>query len=361
MKRVLGIVLRVVGIGIALGVSALVIYNAFDGLDGRSVLRAIRGLSDAAVIALASAWVVWLACQGLQTASLIADLPVRRGVIAFLGPAAIASLIPGPSDLPVRHKMVRSWGYSSTAATVAVAAGGLFTIGIKLLLPLIATIGLILSDSPLDGRLRTIVVVVVIVSLGAGIVAFVLGSQRRTAAVGDAIDPLWRAALRTIRRRNAPEQRLGERFVVARADAAEVVRGRWPMATWATVLTSTTRFTLLVMAVRFAGIGEELISWPQLFVVYALLQGLTIVPLTAGDAGVSELALIGMITAVTGADTINEVTAGVLIFRLLTWLALIPAGIAALGVWRVTSRGVAAAVGEPDEADEMVGLGEVVD
>lgn len=338
MRRLLATALRIIGIGIALGVSALVIHHAFDGLDGRAVLDAIRGLSDAAVIALVSAWVVWLACQGLQTASLIADLPVRRGVLAFLGPAAVASLIPGPSDLPVRHKMVRSWGYSPTAATVAVAAGGLFNIGIKLLLPLIAAIGLVLSDTPLDGPLRTVVVVVAIVSLGAGIVAFVLGSPRRTAAIGNAIDPLWRVALRTVRRRDAPGERLGARFVAARGDAVDVVRGRWPMAMWATVLTSTTRFTLLVMAVRFAGIGEELISWPQLFVVYALLQGLTIVPLTAGDAGVSELALIGMISAVTGAEAVNEVTAGVLVFRLLTWLALIPAGVAALGVWRMTDR-----------------------
>lgn len=339
MKPVVRIALRIAGVVVALGVSLVVIRTAFDGLDPRAVRDAIRGLSDAAVIALASAWVVWLACQGLQTASLIPDLPVRRGVLAFLGPAAVASLIPGPSDLPVRHRMVRGWGYSSSAATVAVAAGGLFNIGVKLLLPLIAAIGLVLSDGPLDGPLRTVVVVVGIVSLGAGIVAFVLGSHRRTSAVGNAIDPLWRAVLRTVRRRSAlADQKLGERFVAARADALEVVRGRWLMAIWATVLTSATRFTLLVMAVRFAGVGEELISWPQLFVVYALLQGLTIVPLTAGDAGVSELALIGMITATTGAETINEVTAGVLVFRLLTWLALIPSGIVALGIWRMGAR-----------------------
>jgi uncharacterized membrane protein YbhN (UPF0104 family) len=62
------------------------------------------------------------------------------------------------------------------------------------------------------------------------------------------------------------------------------------------------------------------------------------VPITAGNVGVSETTLIAMMTAVSGSEWVNEVTAGVLIFRLLTWIILIPIGLGALAIWRYGTR-----------------------
>ena len=143
----------------ALVVSAVVLALAFDDLDWAEVGRALRSLDDAEIIALSTTWLVWIAAQGLQTSSLVHDLPVRRGVVAYLGPAAVASAVPGPSDFPVRYRMLTSWGYSLGDATLAVAAGGVFNIGIKLVLPIIAAVGLLVSDTPVEGTLRTIVAV----------------------------------------------------------------------------------------------------------------------------------------------------------------------------------------------------------
>ena len=108
------------------------------------------------------------------------------------------------------------------------------------------------------------------------------------------------------------------------------------IGTWATVSTAATRFALLLMAIRFTGTPEDAISWPQIFVVYAVVQGLTVLPITAGDAGVSEVAYIGLLTAAAGSQYVNQITAGVLIFRVLTWVVIIPIGLATLGIWQRT-------------------------
>jgi hypothetical protein len=330
----------------ALALSFFVLARAFDDLDPQAIADALRSLQDAEILALASLWVIWLACQGLQTASLVPGLPVRRGVIAFAGPAAVASIIPGPSDLPVRHRMLRSWGYDSTTATVAVAAGGIFSIGIKLLLPVVAAIGLIVSDSPVDGTLRTAVTIALVVGLGVMVVAVVLSSPTRTARVARLIEPIWRWVLRLLRKDagGGLEQQLLDR----RASSVEALRGRWIVATWGTVLTAVTRFGLLVMAVRFMGLDEAIISWPQIFVVYAVVQGLTVIPISAGDAGISELAYISMLTAIAGPEYVNEVTAAVLVFRVMTWLAMIPTGMMALGLWRLALRSSGTTIAELD-------------
>ncbi len=330
------VVVRIVLVVAALVVSGVVLALTFDELDPREIRSALGNLNDAEILALASTWVVWLGAQGLQTASLIPHLPVRRGVLAYLGPSAVSSVVPGPSDLPVRYQMLTSWGTSPSEATLAIAAGGLFSIGIKLVLPVVAAAGLVLSGAPIDRTLRTIVAVAVVVVITLGIFAALLGSQRRTARAGRVLDPLWRRTMRLLRRED-PEH-LADRLVTARAQALDTVRGRWPMATWGTVLTAGLSLALLVMSLRFTGVPEDALGWSGVFVVFALVQGLTVLPLTAGNAGVSEVAYIGMLTAAAGSDYVNAVAAAVMVYRLLTWISVIVAGLGALAVWRASLR-----------------------
>jgi cation transporter-like permease len=47
-----------------------------------------------------------------------------------------------------------------------VTAGGIFSIGIKLVLPVIAAIGLVVSDAPMSDTMQTVVTICLIVGLG---------------------------------------------------------------------------------------------------------------------------------------------------------------------------------------------------
>ncbi len=335
-RRVLKIAMRVVLVVGALLLSFWILGAAFDDLDFDEVVDTVQSLDDADTLALGSMWLLWIGAQGLLTASLIPGLPVRRGVVAFLGPAGVTSIIPGPSDLPFRFRMLTSWGRTPAEATLAVAAGGIFSIGIKLVLPVVAAVGLLVSGSAIDGTMRTVVVIALIVGVSIVVLSFVLGSARRTERTGRLLAPIWGLVLKLLRKSQPPD--LPGQMVAARARAVETLRDRWLIATWATVLTAVTKFALLIMALRFVGITESDLPWPQVFVVFALVQGLTVLPLTAGDAGVSEVAYIGLLTAVAGSGFVNQISAGILIFRVLTWLLIIPVGLTTLGVWSVQDR-----------------------
>jgi hypothetical protein len=45
-----------------------------------------------------------------------------------------------------------------------------------------------------------------------------------------------------------------------------------------------------------------------------------------------------MLTPIAGTQYVNQVTAGVLVYRLLTWLLMIPAGGVALALWQTGLR-----------------------
>ena len=103
---------------------------------------------------------------------------------------------------------------------------------------------------------------------------------------------------RLLRKPDPPD--LAETLTAARAESIERLRDRWMIGTWATVSTAATRFALLLLAIRFTGTPDSVISWPEIFLVYAIVQGLTVLPITAGDAGVSEVAYIGLLSAAAG-------------------------------------------------------------
>jgi hypothetical protein len=50
------------------------------------------------------------------------------------------------------------------------------------------------------------------------------------------------------------------------------------------------------------------------------------------------VAYVGMLTPIAGTQYVNQITAGVLIYRILTWLLMIPAGGVAIGLWRIGLR-----------------------
>jgi uncharacterized membrane protein YbhN (UPF0104 family) len=336
-KMTLRIVIRLLIAVAAIGIAVFVLTGIFDDLDRDQIGAALNELSDAEWISLAMGWVIWVGLQGLQTASLVTGMPARRGVLAYLGPSAVASVIPGPSDLPVRYSMYQSWGTSAKEATTAVAASGIFSVGSQLALPAFAGVAIAFSGIEIDGFLTVIVVATLTLAVVIVTLALTLGSENRTRWVATHLDPLFRSSLRLLRK-PAPTRDLGSIVVGYRATAFEHLSGKWLPTSGATALTIVAKCSLLIMSLRFVGIPEDALGWSAIFAVFSLVAGLTIIPITPGSAGVSEIALVGMLTPIAGTEYVNEVAAGVLLYRLLTWILLIPAGLTVLGAWRLQQR-----------------------
>jgi uncharacterized membrane protein YbhN (UPF0104 family) len=336
-RTVLKIVLRV-GIAVAAVVIAtLVLFGIFDDLDFEEIRAALAQLSDAEWIALFFGWLIWIGAQGLQTASLVTAMPARRGVLAFLGPSAVSSVIPGPSDLPVRYSMYQSWGIPPADAATAVGASGVFSVGSQLALPALAGVAIFFGSAQVDGFMTIIVAATLVLAVAIVASAVVLGSEKRTRWAGDKLDPLWRRLLR-IARKDVPEEALGALLGQRRRAAFDYLSDKWLPTTGATVLTIGAKCALLIMSLRFVGIPEDTLGWAAIFAVFALVAGLTIVPITPGSAGVAEIALVGMLAPIAGSEYVNEVAAGVLLYRLLTWILVIFAGLLALGIWQFGQR-----------------------
>ena len=341
-RTVLKVVGRVAVVVVALVIAGFVLVNIFDDLDPAAIRDALQELSDAEWLALFFGWLIWVGCQGLQTASLVHGMPARRGVLASLGPTAVSSVFPGPSDLPVRYAMYQSWGISNNEAGTAVASSGIFSIGSQLALPAIAGVLIFFGDIQLDGFLSIIIAATLVLAVAIVVVGFTLGSADRTARAAERLERPYRAVLHLFRRPE-PERPLADTVLEQRAMSVAHLSDKWLGTTAATIVTVAAKCSLLVMTLRFVGIPEDALGWTAIFAVYALVAGITTLPISPGSAGVAEVAYIGMLTPIAGDAYVNEVAAGVLLFRLMTWILIIPAGLGALGVWKYGLRAEARA------------------
>lgn len=325
----------VVLVGFAL--AALLLSRAFTGFDLASVVETMGSLSASDVLLLLGILSVLITAEAYLSSGFVPGLSVWHGGLAWLGSNAVASVVPGPSDVPLRFNMFRSWGLPTAEAATSTAGPTVMNIALKLVLPALAAIGLAVGGIDLGGVMPVVIMGGLIFGALAVAGGFCFGSERRTAAAGNWIERAWTK----LRRRPTPEPpgRLAAELIAQRTRTLKIIDHGWKELVIGAFLVTVIRAGLFVVTLRVVGLSASLASTLALLCVWALVRGLTVLPTMPGDAGVSEFALVSLVTQVSGSATVNTVTAGVLLYRVLTWLLLIPIGGIAIAVWRATLRG----------------------
>jgi uncharacterized protein (TIRG00374 family) len=147
---------------------------------------------------------------------------------------------------------------------------------------------------------------------------------------GRALQPAVAIACRVVRRPvsfDIPGSLLGFRD---RASALIAARG-WRI-TIATAASNLTLWLVLLACLRGIGLSQAQVSWQTSLAAFAFVRLLTVLPITPGGLGITELGLIAILTA--GHRDGAQVTAAVLLYRAVTYLPPIPLGAIACLTWR---------------------------
>jgi hypothetical protein len=91
---------------------------------------------------------------------------------------------------------------------------------------------------------------------------------------------------------------------------------------------------VLLACLRGTGVSQAQVPWQTSLAAFAFVRLLTALPVTPGGLGITELGLIGTLTASADHRVGAQVTAAVLLYRAVTYLPPIPLGALACLVWR---------------------------
>ena len=188
-----------------------------------------------------------------------------------------------------------------------------------------------------------------------GIAAGALHSERFAERVGAFVERLVTWA-RGIAHRPSDTD-LAEVIVRFRADTIETVRGAGVTLVGVILLKYVATGVTLLVSLRAVGVPDDALSVAGVFAAYAVVRLVTVVEITPGGVGVVEVAYIAALTYVTGDAYHAEIVAGVLLFRVVTYIAPIATGAICYLIWRrKRSWRVDVATDEPSDLEVVSAL-----
>jgi uncharacterized protein (TIRG00374 family) len=321
------------GLGVLVGTLLLAAVWFQRSTIGAALVE-MRSLSITVVVVLLALGVLERVSRADIVRRLLGTTSFGRSLtIHDVGTAASKGVpLGGPLATGLRWSIARDASVSTTTFTSMLVAYGVATTFVTWLLPFGVLVVDITLRPPTRADLAMLAVCAVVVVGSAMFWAVVLRSERITTWL---VGVLHNVSDRVVRRwpslaRHTAGHDLGAGLIEVRTSLRGIA-GR-PIGLLArTALAQSVGAVILVVALRGLGVGDELglIEFARVYFVVTLLSSFVPVP---GGVGVVEAGLTGALVA-AGVEP-STALAGVLIYRLLTYVVPIALGAVLYAVWR---------------------------
>ena len=275
---------------------------------------------------MASAWIV--------ICSVLPSIRLREAAVVNLGSNAVANTLPagGALAMGVSWAMLSSWGVSTADYVLYTMVSGIWNVFARLGLPVLALLLLMTASRPGAGLIVAAGVGLALLTAAAAGLGLLLRSESFALRAGRALQRMVAVACRLARRPVPPDVAGWLPGFRGRAGALIAARG-WRI-TAATAASNLTLWLVLLACLRGVGLSQAQVSWQTSLAAFAFVRLLTVLPVTPGGLGITELGLIGTLAAAAGHQASAQVTAAVLLYRAVTYLPPIPLGAIACLTWR---------------------------
>ena len=301
--------------------------------DWQDVWDVITSITLGAALLLAAFFVVIEVLKGAEQAVAIEPLSVPKAVVASEASTAVSNVIPGPSGTAMRLYIYRTWGLTSSDFARGWLLTSVVNNAIILFMPSIA-LALYAAQGDVSGKLVALAAIGAVFSLVCiGIAAGALRSEPFAARVG-AVCARFVTWARGIAKRPSDTD-LAAVIVRFSAETIDTVRQVGWRLLVVILLKYLANAACLIVALRACGVPSDALTIAGAFAAYSVVRLVTVVEITPGGVGVVEVAYIAALTYVTQDAYHTEIVAGVLLFRVVTYIAPIPAGAVAYVFWRM--------------------------
>jgi putative heme transporter len=283
----------------------------------------------AAVASLVSYWLV--------ICSVLPSLRLREAAALNLCTGAVASTLPagGVIGIAVGWAMLSSWGGSAAEYVLYTLVSGIWNIFARLGLPVLALLVLITVSRPDTVLITAAAVGLALLAAMTAVLWLTVRSAAFASRAGAVLERIVAIACRLARRRPVP---LSGSLTSFRDRAAALLAARGWLISAATVGSNVMLWLVLLACLRGIGLSQSVVPWQTSLAAFAFVRLLSALPVTPGGLGITELGLVGILTATAGDRVSAQVTAAVLLYRAVTYLPTIPLGAVAYLGWRHAPR-----------------------
>lgn len=319
-RAIVGRIALLVGI---IGVVFVVVLPRL--VDGDAVRAALASLTPGQLAGLIAATLLAYIANASPARVLVAGLSWPRAVASDLAGRAVASTIPGPSDVAVKSLLYRQWAIPANSAGAGLALASLFEPLSSLALPLFAFVGILVSGREATSREILVTgVSLLLLAVAALALAAIVRSESVARGLGMRLDRaaswVWSRLGRT------PPSGIVEGVLAFRVRSKDILTEHGAMGFGVAVAAKLAWFLVFELALTAVGLPPEVLAPSAVLAAMTIVGVVALIPITPGAVGVSEVAYIGLLSSVAGPGSGEAITAAVLLFRVAQWLGPIPIG-----------------------------------
>ena len=326
---------KILRTGVTVALVAAVFGFALPRLASyRSVWATIEVMTWGQGLLLAAATAASLLTGWLAICAVLPAVRLREAAVVNLGSSAVANTLPagGALAMGVSWAMLSSWGVSAADYALYTLVSGIWNVFARLGLPALAVLVLATHGQPDAGLVISAAAGVALLAAAAAGLGLLLHSaaaaQRADRGLQRVVRRCWRLA------RRPPPAGIAGSLLTFRGRAAGLVRARGGRISVATAASQLALWLVLLACLRGSGLGQAQVPWQTSLAAFAFVRLITVLPITPGGLGVTELGLVGVLADGAGHAVTVRVIAAVLLFRALTYLLPIPLGAVAALAWR---------------------------
>jgi len=300
----------------------------------RSVWASIEAMTWAQALLVAAAAAASMASTWIMICSVLPSIRLREAAVVNLGSNAVANTLPagGALAMGVSWAMLSSWGVSTAEYVLYTLVSGIWNVFARLGLPVLALMILATAGRPGVGLIAAAAAGLVLLAVMATGLGLLMHSEPFALRAGRALQLALVTACRLVRRPASFDVRGSLLSFRDRAGALIAARG-WRI-TAATAASNLTLWLVLLACLRGTGLTQAQVPWQTSLAAFAFVRLLTVLPITPGGLGITELGLIATLAVGAGHRASAQVTAAVLLYRAVTYLPPIPLGAIACLTWR---------------------------
>jgi uncharacterized protein (TIRG00374 family) len=320
-------------------VSAAVVAAAFGFAlphfaSYHSVWASLRAMTWVYVVLIGIAATASLASYWFGICAVLPSLRLREAAVVNLSSNAVANTLPagGALGMGVSWAMLSSWGVGTEEYVLYTLLSGIWNVFARLGLPVLALLALLTVTRPDAVLITSAAVGLGLLAAAAAGLGLLLHSERFALRADHVLQQAAAGACR-LARRQAPSRIAGS-LTGFRSRAAGLLAARGWRITATTAAAQLILWLVLLACLRGTGVSQAQVSWQTSLAAYAFVRLLTVLPITPGGLGITELGLVGVLAAGVGHRASAQVTAAVLLWRAVTYLPPLPLGAAAFLVWR---------------------------
>ena len=328
---------------VSLAVGYLIV-GFVGAIDWATVASSISRLAWWQFIPLTVVLLIRLALNAVPLSQFVTGLSLGKSMQNDLAANLAGTIAPPPGDVVVRVAMFNSWRINPLDGMAGVTLNMLTFYSVRLLAPAVGLILLAIAGAE-GGNLLVAFGCAVLSVLIVGALLMLLRGDTWAALLG-------RSAARVVGRFKATvdPQVWAEAVVDFRGRMTEDLPPRLARSMVALLGMILADATILALALRFTGIGADLIPLLLIYGAFMTAYPLTIMPLFG--LGVLDAALLASFTEVAGLEHESTIVAALAIWRVVTLLGTLAMGAVVTAYWK--SRGAARRSGRRGDGSTLL-------